>query len=125
MAKVEDGQIVAAILACRTNEEAAKNLGLSPSQLYQRMTSDSYKKLFKETIAAQLETVTGHLRSKLLEAISVLSEISENEGVPASTRIQAANSLISHYCTLSNAAKAARHAVEVDQDNFWDRFDIL
>ena len=125
MAKVEDAQIVAAVISCRTNKEAAASLHMSESQLYERMSSTSYRDLLNATINAQLEGIAGNLRDKLLLAISVLSEVAADQEAPASIRVQAANSLIAHFCNLSKVSRGARAAMKGDkQDDAWDGFMI-
>ena len=121
MGKIKDEMIVAAVLTHKTNKEAAESLNLSESQLYQRMNTTEYRDLLNNTVMAQLEGVAGMLRNKLISAIDTISEIAEDQETTASVRLQAANSLISHYCNLSKLSRGAREINEgIQRESLWD-----
>lgn len=107
--KTTDEQILTAVMSYPTNEQAAKSLNMSTSQLYERMSSSDYQKLLKSTVAASLENITSSLRTRLTSAIDVISTIAENEDNPASVRLAAANSLIKHFEELAEKSNIARN----------------
>lgn len=119
--KKTDAEIVAAVISCRTNAEAAKLLGLSESQLYERMQSTEYRNLLNETVSAQLEGVAGRLRDKLSVAIEQIAALAQDENTPPTVRLAAANALITHYYKLAKTSHDARNRARIGKDGGkWD-----
>lgn len=113
--KLTDEQIVTAVISNRTNKDAAAAVGLSESQLYERMQAASYRDLLNSTIAAQLESVAGRLREKMTAAVDVIAEIAENPDISPSVRLAAASALLQHYCKLADISRGARQIITADR----------
>lgn len=116
--KLTDEQIVTAVISNRTNKEAAAAVGLSESQLYERMQAASYRDLLNITVAAQLESVAGRLRDKMAAAVDVIAEIAENTDISPSVRLAAASALLQHYIKLADVSRGARNIISSDRIMF-------
>ena len=115
--KITDEQIVSAVISSRTNKEAAAAVGLSQSQLYERMQAPEYRDLLNSVISAQLESVSGRLRDKMTAAVDVIASLAENEDVPPSVRLAAASAIIQNYTRLADISRTARHNIRIDKQN--------
>lgn len=92
--KKSDEAIISALLSCATNSQAAKQCGLSESQLYVRMRTDAFKKKYAEARARLLEHATALMQSNMSEAVSTMAEIMGNDKNSPQVRLNAADSII-------------------------------
>lgn len=101
MKTYSDDSIVAAMLSTRTNREAAQLLGMNERYLYTRLQEKPLQAKLEAARANLTHEVASHLRQSLTNAVTVLSDIMNDETASAQTRVNAANSIISNYLKIT------------------------
>ena len=123
-------QIVAALLECRTNKEAAAKLGISESALYKRQRNAAFRACYQNANLSLLQHSIMESRTNAFAALRNLQEIADNKDLPAQVRVNACDSLIRNHCKLESIAEkldvtaAAAHQ-EGDFFSVFDNIDDL
>lgn len=92
--RINDEEIILALLSSPTLEMAARQCRLSVRQLYERRQDPTFVDKLKQAQAEALESTTRFLQSATGTAARVLAEIAESPGRPAQVRISAAKSIL-------------------------------
>lgn len=92
--KISDEEIIAAILSCPTNLQAAEKCGLSEGQMYKRMREESFRLKYAEAKTSLLERATALMQSNMSEAVSTMAEIMRNDKNSPQVRLNAADAII-------------------------------
>ena len=92
--RINDEEIVLALLSSPTLEMAARQCRLSVRQLYERRQDPAFVAKLKRARAEALESTTRFLQSATGIAARVLAEIAESPGRPAQVRISAARTIL-------------------------------
>lgn len=94
---VSSEEIVAALLAHGTIQEAAQAAGLSPRALYERMHEDSdLITLWAETRTDVLRATVNNINEKMAQAVDTIGKILEDENNAPGLRLQAAQIILNH-----------------------------
>lgn len=88
--KLSDEKIVAALLSCSTNKQAADKLGISEVTLYNRMKADSFKKKLQEAKDRIFEKTTSTMTVAFQDSTSFLLSVVHDKNAPLYSRINAA-----------------------------------
>ena len=92
--RINDEEIILALLTSPTLEMAARQCRLSVRQLFERRQDPAFVAKLKQAQAEALESTTRFLQSATGTAARVLAEIAESPGRPAQVRISAAKSIL-------------------------------
>lgn len=111
--RVTDQEIVAALLATRTNADAAEALEISERTLYNRMSSESFKKLYRDAQRQVYELCLQQVKRNLLSSVDTMVEIMNDVTAPAQTRLNAAEAL------QKSAARMTQSASDVYVENYF------
>ena len=92
--RINDEEIILALLTAPTLEMAARQCRLSVRQLYERRQDPTFVDKLKQAQTEALENTTRFLQAATGTAARVLAEIAESPGRPAQVRISAAKSIL-------------------------------
>ena len=96
-----DDMIVNAIMSSKTNIEAVKMPGINERYFYTRLREKPLQAKLEAARANLTQEVSGQLRQSLTAAVSVLTEIMQNDEASPQVRVNAANSVIQNYMRVS------------------------
>lgn len=111
--KVPDEKIIAALLSCPTNKQAAAECGITEKQLYNRMNTSTFKAKLTEAKARLMDGATAALQARMGEAVATMTEIMHDQDAPAQTRLNAAEAVLRNSLKLS------------ERSDILDRLDAL
>lgn len=87
-------QAIAALLVSPNLAAAAEACGVAQSTVKRWMGDAAFSSRYREERARLLETTTNILRSKSVEAVHVLVDLSNDKAAPPAVRVSAARSII-------------------------------
>lgn len=87
---------LAALLSCPTRAEAAKAAGLDPKTLWRYSQDPEFQQAYRNAVSNLLNDATRQAQQSLNPALSTLRNIVEDREQPASSRIQAARSILEY-----------------------------
>ena len=115
--KITDDELLIALLAGGSVRKAAKVLCISPQAIQKRLTGD-LKKSYEEERLRLFGNISDELNAASMLAVSTLSETISNTELPATVRVQAADSVLRHtlrYYEAANFEKRLRALEEGGQ----------
>lgn len=117
--KVPDEKIVAALLSCSTNKQAAAECGITEKQLYNRMSTAALKTKLTEARARLMDGATTALQARMGEAVNVMTTVMRDTDAPAQTRLNAAEAVLRNGLKLSEQFDilARLEALEAQSDD--------
>ena len=92
---ISNEKIIAELISCDTRLEACKKLNITPDTLYKRMKEEEFQKQYKEANDLLYFGVVEKIRSKMLDAIEMITLIM-NESTNDQTRLNASIALLNH-----------------------------
>lgn len=113
--KVSDEQIIAAILSCSTNKQAAETCGLSEKQFYTRLSRPELKSKLAEARTRLLESATSAIQARIGEAVEVMSNIMLNSETTAQTRLNAADAIIRNSLKMGERTDVLERIAEIEK----------
>lgn len=111
-------EIIAALMASRTNAEAAKTLHVSETWLYKRMADQDFKQLYKHTQTQLLQRAADQMTCRVSEAVTCIAEIMNDTENAPSVRLQAATAILKHVENVRAAAYTAEDKETERIDSF-------
>lgn len=96
MARKNDEQILAALVACGSVRAAAKAVGCSETTIRVRLNDPDFRKEYETAKGAVLTEACDSLAARLTHAVDVLVEVLDNTENAATVRVTAADSLLRH-----------------------------
>ena len=93
-------EAIAALLTQRNIDEAAKAVGIAPNTLLNWMKQPEFDTAYREARRAAFRQSIARLQQASGAAVSTLLKVMLDAGAPASTKVRAAD------CVLSHSAKA-------------------
>lgn len=94
--RINDEQILSALLNCGSLRKAAESLGTTANTIANRLKKDDFRKRYEAAKSKLLSEAVGAMKSQLTSAVDTLTEILNNKENPPSVRISAADSLLRH-----------------------------
>ena len=91
----KDAAIIA-LLTSRNQDEAAKSIGIAPNTLLNWQKVPEFQTAYREARRAAFAQSIARLQQASSAAVSVLVKIMVDPNSPASTRVQAADSVLDH-----------------------------
>jgi len=91
---VSDEQIIAALLNSGSIAKAAEMTGIAPRTIYDRMGYREFKAAYSAAKADLVRQAVLNMSRNLSAAVDVVTEIMNDDGNPAATRLQAAKMII-------------------------------
>lgn len=89
-------EAVAALLTQRNHDEAARTIGIGPATLLRWQKKPEFQQALREARRSAHGQSIARLQQASSAAVSTLLKIMVDPGVPASTRLRAADSVLSH-----------------------------
>jgi len=94
--KCSNEQIIAALLAHGTMQEAAQACGISPRTIYDRMDNREFRAAYMEAKNDIIRKAVFTMNRKLGEAVDAVAEIMNDKATTPAVRLQAAQVIISN-----------------------------
>ena len=113
--KISDEQIVAAIISCSTNKQAAEACGLSEKQFYNRLSRPELKEKLAAARAKLLECATSSIAARVSEAVEVISNIMHSSETTAQTRLNAADAIIRNSLKMGERTDVLERIAELEK----------
>lgn len=113
--KVSDEQIIAAILSCSTNIQAAEACGLSEKQFYNRLSRPELKEKLADARSKLLESATSSIAARVGEAVETMASIMHSEETPAQTRLNAADAIVRNSLKMSERTDVLDRISELEK----------
>jgi len=98
---ISNEEIIAALLSSGTISEAAAKLNITPRSIYDRMCTRDFKAAYQAAKSDLIRGAVLKINQRLTDAIETVIELMTDKDVNPSTRLQAAQTI------LTNAAKFA------------------
>ena len=98
-----DEIIIAALFSCKTQGQAAEQLGISSRQLYERMQDDHFKALYNDKRAELLRETIKQLADLQQKALAVYDDILTDKNAEPALKLKAADNVIKHFAAISAA----------------------
>jgi hypothetical protein len=89
-------EAIAALLAQRNIDEAAKSIGIASNTMLKWMKEPEFDRAYREARRAAFGQCTARLQQASSAAVSAVLKILVDLGGPASTRLRAADLVLSH-----------------------------
>ncbi len=112
--KVSDERLIAALLSCRTNSEAAESLGIAERTLYDRMKKPEFQEKLAEAKARLLEGATASAQGRMSEAVAVMVEIMNDKQAGSQTRLNAADAVMRNSLKLTELVDVTKRVDELE-----------
>ena len=87
---------VAALLTARTNEEAARTIGIGPATLRRWQKDPEFEAACRQARLFSFKQSIGRLNQASSAAVSTLIKVMLDPATPASTKVRAADSVLNH-----------------------------
>ena len=94
--KVNDNEILTALLQNGSPSAAAKQLGISHTTVIKRIRTPKFAEKLKECQDMILQSAVSTMKVRLSESLDTLSQIMKNNKAPYSVRVSAADSMLRH-----------------------------
>lgn len=89
-------EAIVALLTHRNVEEAARAVGIGPNTLLRWMKESTFDAAYREARRATFRQSVARLQQAAGAAVSTLLKVMVDPGTPASTKVRAADSVLSH-----------------------------
>lgn len=110
--KVSDEEIVSALLTSSTNEQAAKKIGLSVTQLYRRMKTEAFKNRYSVAKQQIFEIVLEKAQLALSEALDTMIDVMRDQNSGQQIKLNAAVALVNTATRLQKSANLEKEAFQ-------------
>jgi DNA-binding MurR/RpiR family transcriptional regulator len=108
MERINDQQILAALIASGSIRAAAKSAGVAESTIRNRMADPDFRAKYDAMRGELLQEAAQGLTARLESATATMSEIMEDGQNPASVRVSAADAVLRHALRYVEAADILR-----------------
>ena len=117
--RINDQQILAALIASGSIRAAAKSAGVAESTIRNRMADPDFRAKYDAMRGELLQEAAQGLTARLESATATMAEIMEDGQNPASVRVSAADAVLRHALRYVEAADILRRldALEAAQEN--------
>jgi hypothetical protein len=87
---------IAALLTARNTEEAARSIGIGPATLRRWQKDPTFAAAYREELRLSYKQSIGRMHQASSAAVSTLLKVMVDPATPASTKVRAADSVLSH-----------------------------
>lgn len=101
MKSKKDEKIITALLSFPTIREAADNLEMSESTIYNYLKDDSFRAKLNETKSNLLKQTTGYLQAGISKATENIIKLSQDEDINPQTRLNACKTALEYSIKLT------------------------
>jgi hypothetical protein len=101
MKSKKDEKIITALLSFPTIREAADNLEMSESTIYNYLKDDIFRTKLNETKSGLLKQTTGYLQAGISKATENIIKLSQDEDINPQTRLNACKTALEYSIKLT------------------------
>lgn len=113
--KIPDETIIAALLSCSTNTEAARKCRITEKQLYNRMSTPEFKTKLSEARRGLLNHAVTALETRLSEAAETMGGIMTDKTASPQVRLNAADLVIRNSLRLTERMDVIERLTELEK----------
>jgi catalase (peroxidase I) len=106
---------IAALLTSKSNEEAARQSGISPRTLSRYLSDPAFKAEYQKAFNGLVERATRQAQRNLTPAVSTLQEIMQDPEQNGQVRVSAARSLLEYSMKLSERVDILERLDELEE----------
>lgn len=122
--RINDEQIISALLNCGSLRKAAESLGTTANTISNRLKKDDFRKRYETAKAELLSETVGVMKSNLSGAVNTLTEVMNNKENPATVRVSAADSLLRHTTRYIEVAEIESRISKLESDRGADNEEL-
>lgn len=113
--RLQDEEIISALIGSGSIKNAAAFLGCKPRTLYERMKKPAFKKMYADAKADIIKGTTAKLQGKLCGAVDTLSEIMQDPEAAKQTRANCAVSILQYGVRFTEATDIIERLEAVEE----------
>lgn len=106
---------LAALLTCKSNEDAAKQAGVTPRTMSRYLSDPEFKAEYQRAFSGLVEAATRSAQKNLEPAVSTLRELMEDKTQNGQIRVSAARSLLEYSLKLSERVDILERLDELEK----------
>lgn len=106
---------LAALLTAKSNEEAARQAGISPRTLSRYFSDPEFKTEYQKAFSGLVEGATRRAQKNLEPAVNTLKELMEDREQNGQIRVSAARSLLEYSLKLSERVDILERLDELEE----------
>ena len=114
--RLQDEEIIAALIAEGTIKGAAASLKCTTRTLYDRMKKPEFKALYTQAKGEILKAATAKLQGQVSGAIDTLVEIRDDKEAPKQTRANCAVNILQYAARFTETTDIIERLEEVEKD---------
>lgn len=112
--RINDQQILAALLACGSIRAAAKNAGVAESTIRNRLSNPAFRQKYDALRSDLLQEAAAGMTARLQAATDTMTAIMEDDENTASVRLAACDALLRHCLRYFSAAEIERRLAALE-----------
>lgn len=116
---VSNEEIIAALLGNGTIKAAAAAAGIAPRTIYDRMKDKGFREEYKTARADVVRQAAISLNGKIAAAIDTIAEIMQDQDTNPATRLQAAQTILTHAGKFAERLTAAEQIAEAERESLF------
>lgn len=94
---------IAALLTCKTKEQAAEKAGISPRTLRTYFEDPAFLQAYRNAFGSLIDQATRHAQQTISPALDTLSEIMQDADISPAARVSAARAVLEYGLRLTEA----------------------
>lgn len=114
--KISDDKILTALLTHGSPSAAARECGIAVGTVLKRLRTPDFAARYTEAREAVLQSTVSSMTSALSSAVAVLKAVIEDNGISASVRIQAADSLLRHCLRYVEVCELEKRVAKLEKE---------
>lgn len=122
--RINDEQIISALLSCGSLRKAAESLGTTANTISNRLKKDDFRKRYETAKSELLSETVGVMKSNLSGAVNTLTDVMNNKENPATVRVSAADSLLRHSVRYIEVAEIESRISKLESDRGADNEEL-
>lgn len=115
MARKNDEQILAALIATGAVRPAAKVAGVSETTIRTRLADPDFRVQYETAKGAVLQEACDCLAARLTSAVDALSSVLDSDSTPATVKVSAADAILRHGLRYVETANILRRLDALEQ----------
>lgn len=122
--RINDEQVITALLNCGSLRKAAESLGTTANTLSNRLKKEDFRKRYEAAKSELLNEAVETMKSQLTGAVDTLTEVMNNKENPPTVRVSAADSLLRHSVRYIEIAEIESRISKLESDRGNDNEEL-
>lgn len=122
--RINDEQIISALLNCGSLRKAAESLGTTANTISNRLKKEDFRKRYEAAKSELLSETVGVMKLNLSGAVNTLTDVMNNKENPVTVRVSAADSLLRHSVRYIEVAEIESRISKLESDRGADNEEL-